>query len=117
MPRPVLPSTPTEWASSIISQAPYFLQSSTTLGRSITSPSMLKTASAITSIARPDGNVLQAALQVLHIIVAKATKFCAGHHAAIHNRGMVQLVREHVIAAPHQRRDRRPDWWHNRRSK
>ncbi len=58
MPVPVLPSTPTEWASSIISQALYFLHNSTIFGRSMMSPSIEKTESAMTSLAAPSGMFL-----------------------------------------------------------
>ncbi len=52
IPWPVFPRTPREWASSTRSQAPYFLQISMSSGTGAISPSMLYTASTMTSFPR-----------------------------------------------------------------
>ncbi len=50
---------------------------------------------------------LQPLLQIIQVVVLETQELGARHHAPIHNAGVVELVREHVIMASHQRGDHR----------
>ena len=52
---------------------------------------------------RAVGHVLEHRLEVRHIVVFETAELRARHQTPIHDGGVVQFIRKHVIAASHQR--------------
>ena len=51
------------------------------------------------------GGLLETLFKVCHVVMFETAEKRARHHTTIHNAGVVELVREHPVATPHQGRD------------
>ena len=104
-PAPFSPRTPTPWASSTISRAPWAWQSSTIGGRSQTSPSIEKTPSTTTRAGLWSSRArFEHRLQLVHPVVAEGPQPGARELAAVEDRGVVARVADDGVARLEDRR-------------